>query len=287
MKIAAIQMTTACDPADNLPIIAARVGQAAAAGAQLIGLPETCVFMERGRTAMRARLQAEAAHQPLQDLCNLAQSLSVWLLVGSLVVADEHSDKAVNRSVLIAPDGKIAARYDKINMFDVTLENGESHKESENYQAGAALVVSPVAPFNLGMSICYDVRFPNLYRRLAEAGADILSVPSAFTSQTGAAHWHILLRARAIETGSYVIAPAQVGEHENGRQTYGHSLIIDPWGKIIAEAQADDSFIIADIDKAAVDAARRQIPSLSHGRPYRLPQNMRLDDAEAAQWSKD
>lgn len=287
MKIAAIQMTTACDPAENLPIIAARVEQAAAAGAQFIGLPETCVFMERGRVAMRARLQTEAEHQPLRDLCDLAQSLSVWLLIGSLVLADEDSDKAVNRSVLIAPDGQIVARYDKIHMFDVTLENGESHKESENYQAGAALVVTPIATFHLGMSVCYDVRFPNLYRRLAEAGADILSVPSAFTSQTGAAHWHILLRARAIETGSYVIAPAQVGQHENGRQTYGHSLIVDPWGKIIAEAQADDSFIIADIDKAAIDAARRQIPSLSHGRRYRLPKGREENKTKAIQWSDD
>ncbi len=283
MKIAAIQMTTACDPADNMPIIAQRVRQAAEAGAQLIGLPETCVFMERGRTAMRERLQAEADHQPLQDLSALAQSLKVWLLVGSLVLADENSDKAVNRSVLIAPNGEIAARYDKIHMFDVTLENGESHKESENYQPGTSLVVAPIEAFNLGMSICYDLRFPNLYRRLAEAGADIISVPSAFTSQTGRAHWHVLLRARAIENGCYVMAPAQFGEHENGRQTYGHSLIIDPWGQIIAEAQADDSFIMADIDKAVIDAARGQIPSLNHGRRYRLPQ----DASDAPLWSDD
>ena len=271
MKIAAIQMTTARDPAVNLPLMEDRIRKAASAGARFIGLPETCTFMEKGAKAMRARLVGEAHSLELQHLRGLAKDLSFDLLIGSMVLADENSDKAVNRSLLIDAGGDIVGRYDKIHMFDVTLENGETHKESANYQAGSAAVIAPLDGFQLGMSICYDVRFPTLYRRLAQAGADIICVPSAFTRPTGEAHWHILLRARAIETGCYVMAPAQVGAHENGRQTYGHSLIVDPWGKIIAQASAEDGFVLAHVDRAKIDAARRQIPSLGHGRSYTLP----------------
>lgn len=271
MKTACIQMTTSRDPSANLAIIEARVRAAAQAGAQLIALPETCVFMERGRKAMQARLTREADSDDLKILQNLAAQLRVHLLIGSMVLAHEDADKAVNRSVLLTPKGAIGARYDKIHMFDVTLEGGESHAESASYQAGSQLVLADMGSMRLGMSICYDVRFPALYRRLAEAGADIISVPSAFTVPTGAAHWHILLRARAIETGCYIIAPAQIGAHENGRETYGHSLIIDPWGAIIAEAQADDGFILADLDAALVHQARAQIPALKHGRRFTLP----------------
>ncbi|MGB0699104.1 MAG: nitrilase-related carbon-nitrogen hydrolase, partial [Parvibaculales bacterium] len=164
------------------------------------------------------------------------------------------------------------AQYDKIHMFDVALENGESHRESAAYQAGDKLVVTQADGVSLGLSICYDVRFPALYRRLAEAKAQVIFVPSAFTKQTGAAHWHILLRARAIETGCFIVAPAQIGVHENGRETYGHSLIIDPWGEILAEALDDDEVIIAAMDVALVDKARRQIPALHHGAAYRLPE---------------
>jgi predicted amidohydrolase len=275
MKIAVIEMTTARDPAVNLPILQARIRKAAAAGARLIGLPETCTFMEKGAAAMRARLVGEADSHELHRLRDLAKELSIYLLIGSMVLADEPGNtvdqKAVNRSLLISPGGDIIGRYDKIHMFDVTLENGETHRESQNYQAGSTAVLAPLDDLQLGMSICYDVRFPTLYRRLAQAGADIICVPSAFTQTTGAAHWHVLLRARAIETGCYVMAPAQVGKHENGRQTYGHSLIVNPWGKIIAQAEAGDMFVVADVDKGAIEAARRQIPSLGHGRSYRLP----------------
>jgi predicted amidohydrolase len=269
MKIAAIEMTTACDPEVNMPIISDAVRAAAKAGAQMVALPETCVFMEKGSKAMRQRLTSEADNPHLGALCQLADELSIWLLIGSMVLAD--GDSPVNRSLLISPEGQVAARYDKIHMFDVTIENGETHRESAHYKAGEAAVLAPMGAVQLGLSICYDVRFPNLYRRLAQAGAHVISVPSAFTHQTGAAHWHILLRARAIETGCYIIAPAQVGKHENGRHTYGHSLIIDPWGEIIAEAQHGDRFIMAQIDPATCAAVRQQLPALEHGKRFVLP----------------
>ena len=271
MKIACVQMTSACDPATNLPVIAARVKAAAQQGARLVALPETCSFMEKNRKAMQARLERQTDSAVLAALQAMAQDNDIFLLVGSLILADEKSDKAVNRSLLIAPDGTVQAQYDKIHMFDVALENGESHRESAAYQAGDKLVVTKADGVSLGLSICYDVRFPALYRRLAEAQAQVIFVPSAFTKQTGEAHWHILLRARAIETGCFIVAPAQIGVHENGRETYGHSLIIDPWGEIVAEASADDEVIMAALNIALVDKARRQIPALAHGAAYRLP----------------
>lgn len=278
MKLACVQMTTGCDPADNLPIMEARIRAAHAAGAQFIALPETCHFMEAGRKAMRARLVGEAESAALQHMQKLAAELAVHLLLGSMVLADEASDKAVNRSLLLTSQGVVAARYDKIHMFDVTLADGETHAESASYQAGDKAVVVPLGDVTLGMSICYDLRFPQLYRRLAQAGADIISVPSAFTVPTGRAHWHVLLRARAIETGAYIVAPAQIGAHENGRKTYGHSLIVDPWGQVIAEAAEDDEFIVADMDKALVREARAQIPALAHGRRFTLPDGGHADD---------
>ena len=272
MKIACVQMTSACDPADNLPIIAARVKQAATQSARLVALPETCSFMEKNRKAMQARLENQADSRVLAALCHMAKENDIFLLIGSMILAAENSDKAVNRSLLIAPDGTVQAQYDKIHMFDVALENGESHRESAVYQAGDKLVVTKADGVSLGLSICYDLRFPALYRRLAEAQAQVIFVPSAFTKQTGAAHWHILLRARAIETGCFIVAPAQIGVHENGRETYGHSLIIDPWGTIIAEAASDDEVILAALDMTLADKARRQIPALFHGATYRLPE---------------
>ncbi|MGB1108599.1 MAG: carbon-nitrogen hydrolase family protein [Parvibaculales bacterium] len=272
MKIACVQMTSACDTADNLPVIAGRVTAAAEKGARLVALPETCSFMEKNRKAMQARLERQGNSAVLAELQAMAQENDIYLLVGSMILADENSDKAVNRSLLIAPDGAVQAQYDKIHMFDVALENGESHLESAAYQAGDKLAVTKADNVMLGLSICYDVRFPALYRRLAEAGAQVIFVPSAFTKQTGEAHWHILLRARAIETGCFIVAPAQIGVHENGRETYGHSLIIDPWGEILAEALDDDEVIIAAMDVALVDKARRQIPALHHGAAYRLPE---------------
>lgn len=268
MQIACIQMTSAQDPADNLPVIEARLRKAAAAGASLIALPETCVFMERGRKAMQARLTPQRDNPYLKQIAALTAELGVHVLIGSMVLASDETDKAVNRSILLAPEGHVAAHYDKIHMFDVKLASGETHAESASYQPGEKLAVAAIGDAKLGLSICYDVRFSTLYRRLAEAGANIIAVPSAFTRPTGKAHWHILLRARAIETGCFIIAPAQVGAHENGRETYGHSLIVDPWGQVLAEAGDDDDMIIADIDLALVEKARAQIPALAHGRSF-------------------
>ena len=276
MKIACVQMTTACDPADNLPVIAARMEQRPRK-ARVYRLAETH-FMEKNRKAMQARLEHQADSQVLAALCHMAKENDIFLLIGSMILADENSDKAVNRSLLIAPDGTVQAQYDKIHMFDVALENGESHRESAAYQAGDKLVVTKADGVLFGLSICYDVRFPAMYRRLAEAGAQVIFVPSAFTKQTGEVHWHILLRARAIETGCFIVAPAQIGVHENGRETYGHSLIIDPWGKIIAEAASEDKVIVAALDMTLVDKARRQIPALFHGATYRLPEGRQVQD---------
>ena len=271
MKIACVQMTSAQDPAVNMPVIEARLRKAAALGAQLIALPETCVFMERGRKAMQARLTTQKDNPDVKQITALTAELGVHVLIGSMVLASDDTPKAVNRSLLLAPDGAVAAQYDKIHMFDVTLANGETHAESANYQPGNTLSLADIGGMKLGLSICYDVRFPTLYRRLAQAGADIISVPSAFTRPTRKAHWHILLRARAIETGCFIIAPAQVGAHENGRETYGHSLIVDPWGHVLAEAGDDDDMILADLDVSLVEKARAQIPALAHGRGFATP----------------
>lgn len=272
MKIACIQMTSGGDPAANVAVIADKMAAACAQGAALVALPETCLFMARGRKAMRALLQPEDSTQGLDALGALAAQHGVNLLIGSAVVA-HASGQAVNRSLLIGPDGKVCARYDKIHLFDVTLATGETHAESQSYAAGDRAIVVPLpnAEAKLGMSVCYDLRFPALYRALALGGADILSVPSAFTRVTGEAHWHVLLRARAIETGCFVIAPAQNGQHENGRETYGHSLIVNPWGRVVAEAGPDDDFCLADIDLSEVAAARAQIPALQHARPFKPP----------------
>lgn len=278
MKISCVQMTTGCDPTQNLATIAAHVQMAAQAGAEIVALPETCTFMEKNRAAMQARLETQADSQVLAALRNIAKSNAVFILVGSMILADETSVKAVNRSLLIAPDGQVQAQYDKIHMFDVELEDGERHHESAAYQAGDCLVTSEVNGVTLGLSICYDLRFPNLYRRLAEAGAQVIVVPSAFTKQTGEAHWHILLRARAIETGCFIVASAQIGRHENGRETYGHSLIINPWGRIIAEAEDGDALISAELDLSLSARARRQIPTLEHGAVYACPDGAPTQD---------
>jgi predicted amidohydrolase len=197
----------------------------------------------------------------------------VTLHVGSLAI-QASPDRAANRSFLIDPHGEIKARYDKIHMFDVDLANGESYRESNNFRPGEIAVLTDLPWGRLGMTICYDLRFPALYRALAEAGASFLAVPAAFTKQTGEAHWHVLLRARAIENGCFVLAAAQGGTHENGRATYGHSIVIDPWGKVLAEGDTEPGVVMAEIDPAAVVAARAKIPSLQHGRRFEIIEPM-------------
>jgi predicted amidohydrolase len=229
--------------------------------------------MEANRERLFATIVPEEQDPTLATFRELARALGLYLHIGSLAVK-ASPDKAANRSFLIDPRGEIVARYDKIHMFDVNLKGGESYRESNNFRPGDLAVVTDLPWGRLGLTICYDLRFPALYRALAEAGAAFLTVPSAFTRQTGEAHWHVLLRARAIETGCFVFAAAQGGKHENGRETYGHSLVIDPWGRILAEGDTEPGVIFADIDPAQVAAARARIPSLDHGRRFEMVEPM-------------
>jgi predicted amidohydrolase len=212
---------------------------------------------------------SEDADPGLKAFRALAAELGITLLIGSISIRASEG-KCANRSFLIGPDGKLLARYDKIHMFDVQLNAGNIYRESESFAAGSEAVIANLPTARLGMTVCYDVRFPDLYRRLAIAGAQIIAVPAAFTRITGEAHWHVLLRARAIETGCFIIAPAQGGKHQDGRETYGHSLIIDPWGAVLAEGAADPCVIAAVLDLSKVDEARAKIPSLKHARPFHL-----------------
>ena len=264
-KAACVQLRSGREVAPNIAVAAELIGKAADQGAQFIATPENTSVMENERARLFEKVVAEKADHGLAVFRDLAARRAVWLLIGSLPIK-VAADKIANRSFLIGPDGRIAARYDKIHMFDVDLPNGETYRESKNYQPGEVPVVAPLPWGQLGLTICYDMRFPYLYRSLAHAGATILAAPSAFTKHTGEAHWHVLLRARAIETGSFVIAPAQGGMHENGRATFGHSLIIAPWGEILAEGGTEPGVFVADIDMGKVAEARSKVPSLTHDR---------------------
>ncbi|MBT7943687.1 MAG: carbon-nitrogen hydrolase family protein [Alphaproteobacteria bacterium] len=263
--VACVQTTTGRDIAANLDTTGAMVVDAAKAGADFILLPETVNLMELDRTAREEKIAANDGDAGLAGFAALAKETGAWLLVGSMVTPT-GGGKAANRSMCIDPDGEVQAHYDKIHMFDVDLGNGEVHKESNAYDAGAQAVTVDLPWGRLGLSVCYDMRFPHLYRGLAKSGADFLAVPSAFTRPTGEAHWHVLLRARAIENGCFVFAPAQCGVHENGRKTFGHSLIIDPWGRVLADGGDEPGFISAEIDPAEVAAVRSKIPALTHDR---------------------
>lgn len=267
---ACIQLNSAREFAPNIEAVAALVHEARAAGAELILTPEVTGMIEPVRERHLGKATTEEANPALTAFRTLARETGAWLLIGSLAVRVE-SARLANRSFLLAPDGGIAARYDKIHMFDIDLPDGETYRESHLYRAGGEAVLARLPWGRLGMTVCYDLRFPQLYGRLAAAGADFLAVPSAFTVPTGRAHWHVLLRARAIETGCYVFAPAQWGEHAEGRRTFGHSLIVDPWGEILAEAEDGVSFIMARIDPARVAEARRTVPALANRRPIAGP----------------
>ncbi|WOF75247.1 carbon-nitrogen hydrolase family protein [Parvibaculaceae bacterium PLY_AMNH_Bact1] len=272
---ACVQMRTGVDVDRNIEEATALIREAARRGARFIATPETTALMELGAKRLFANIVAEDEDRALKAFQGLASELGVHLLIGSLAVKVADS-KAANRSFLLSSEGEIAARYDKIHMFDVDLGNGEAYRESKNYQAGKMSVLADLSALcpggKLGMTVCYDLRFPHLYRQLAQEGGGYLSVPSAFTKPTGEAHWHVLLRARAIETGCFVFAPAQGGTHENGRETYGHSLIVDPWGEVLAEAGTDPCVILAEIDPAKIDEARGRIPSLVHDRATMAPE---------------
>jgi deaminated glutathione amidase len=275
---ACIQFTAGPDPEPNLAIVADLVRRAREAEADLIMTPEASNFIESGRRR-REKARPEADDPFLAGMRDLARETGAWLLLGSLVIdpagepgATEGEERLANRSFLIDTHGAIRARYDKIHMFDIDLPGGESYRESNAYRPGNAAVVAEVPWGRIGLSVCYDIRFPNLYRTLAHAGADFLTVPSVFTVATGRAHWHALLRARAIENSTFVFAPAQWGEHAAGRRSYGHSLIVDPWGEILADAGERVGIISARIDPDRTAEVRRMVPSLTHDRPFTLPE---------------
>lgn len=268
-----IQMRSGREPAANLDTAVKLIEEAKKAGADYVQTPEMTNIMEVSREKLFNTIAPEETDISLAALRDLARKLSLYIHVGSLAIK-VSPDKAANRAFLIDPKGEIAARYDKIHMFDVDLANGESYREARNYRAGELAVVTDLPWARFGISVCYDLRFPSLYRALAEAGSSVLTIPSAFTRQTGEAHWHVLMRARAIENGCFVLAAAQGGTHENGRETFGHSLVVDPWGRVIAEGGTEPGVIMAEIDPAAVAAARARIPSLQHGRRFEIVKPM-------------
>jgi len=272
-KVALVAMRAGRDPQANLDAVLTAIDQAKRAGADYVQTPEMTNIMEVKRDRLFANIVADESDPTLATLREVARKLSIYVHIGSLAIK-ASSEKAVNRSFLIDRKGEVVARYDKIHMFDVDLAGGESYRESNTYRPGELAVVADLPWGRLGLTVCYDLRFPALYRALAEAGASFFAIPSAFTRQTGEAHWHVLLRARAIENGCFVFAAAQGGKHENGRETFGHSLIVDPWGRILAEGGAEPGVVIAEVDPAEVAAARAKIPSLLHGRRFELVEPM-------------
>jgi len=276
--IACVQMTSAREPGPNIKAASAHVCAARDAGAQLVMLPEVVNMVETPGPLTLEKACVEAEDPFFSAMRALAQKTGIWLLVGSIILksdrplAKTHDGDSreilVNRSLLIDAAGGVVARYDKIHMFDVDLEDGESYRESKSYRPGAAAVVAETPWGTLGMTVCYDLRFPHLYRTLAHRGASYLSIPSAFTQTTGAAHWHVLMRARAIENGCFVFAPAQCGVHESGRKTYGHALIVDPWGRVLADGGKEPGIISAEINPAEIRNVRDRIPSLTHDRLF-------------------
>lgn len=276
MKTALVQLNSSDDPDDNLGRIQSFVAEAASAGAGFVLTPEVSNCVSTSRRHQNDVLNAEVDDATLAALRAQAADLNIWLLIGSLGLKTQDADgRFANRSFLITPDGEIRARYDKIHMFDVQVTPEETYRESDGYRPGNRAVVADTPFGKIGMSICYDIRFPYLYRALAQAGAQILTIPAAFSYVTGAAHWHSLLRARAIETGCYVLAPAQSGEHPSNtgkpRQTFGHSLAVSPWGEVLLDAGTDTGVFIFDMDQSAVAEARRKVPSLTHTRPFEGP----------------
>ncbi len=280
--VACVQMTAGREVGSNLAAVGAAIRAAHKAGARLVLTPENTGMIEPLKPQLLAKARTEAEHDALPALRALAAELGIWLVVGSLQVKLDQTSLA-NRSYLIDETGAIAARYDKIHMFDVDLKAGESYRESATFRPGARAVLAATPWGRLGLTVCYDLRFAYLYRALAQAGASFLSVPSAFTRPTGQAHWHVLLRARAIETGAYVFAPAQCGEHAEGRKTFGHSLIVAPWGEVLADGGEAPGIVLAEIDPAKVAEARGMIPALRHDRSFVAPEvpDFALQDAGA------
>ena len=276
MRIGLVQLTVSDDPAANLPVTVGYVRQAVAGRARFVLTPELTNGLSSSRARQRAVFRHEEADETLAALRAEAKAAGIWLLIGSLGLLTHDADgRFANRSFLIAPDGSVAARYDKIHMFDVNVSATEVYRESEGYRPGAKAVLAETPFAKIGMTVCYDVRFPQLYRRLAQGGAQVITVPAAFNHITGAAHWETLLRARAIETGCFVLAPAQTGFHPEtqgkGRKTHGHSLAIAPWGEVLADAGTEPGVTLVDLDLGKVAEARGRVPSLTHDRDFDGP----------------
>jgi predicted amidohydrolase len=276
MRAGLVQLNVGDDPAVNLPVTVDLVRRAAAGGAGFVLTPECTNALSGNRAHQRSVLRHEADDPTLATLRDEAARAGIWLLIGSLGLLTHDADgRFANRSFLIGPGGDIAARYDKIHMFDVNVSETEIYRESAGYRPGATVVLADAGFARIGMTVCYDLRFPHLYRRLAQGGAQILTVPAAFNHITGAAHWEVLLRARAIETGCFVLAPAQTGYHAEtggkGRRTHGHSLAIAPWGEVLADGGTEPGITLVDLDLTEVEAARARVPSLSHDREFAGP----------------
>jgi predicted amidohydrolase len=268
---ACVQLQSSTDVAENIATVERLVREAARAGARYVQTPEMTNIVDRNRAALAAAIRPERSDPAVRKFAELAAELGIVLHIGSLALQAEDG-KIANRALIFGPDGKLVARYDKIHLFDVDLPNGESWRESAVYHPGDRAVVADLPWLKLGVSICYDIRFPHLYRAQAHAAAAALSAPAAFTRQTGEAHWHILQRARAIENGAFVISAAQAGRHADGRETFGHSMIVSPWGEVLAEGGGEGpELILADIDPAQSADARQRIPSLLNERPFTLP----------------
>ncbi|MFN0115423.1 MAG: carbon-nitrogen hydrolase family protein [Paracoccaceae bacterium] len=277
MKVALVQMTSTDVPPDNLAAARELIREGAGRGAKFILTPEVMNCVSSDRALLARVLATEEGDATLSALRDEANALGIWLLIGSLGLRTGEADgRFANRSFLVAPDGSVAARYDKIHMFDVDISATESYRESAGYRPGSQAIIAATPFGRVGMSVCYDVRFPHLYRRLAQAGATILTIPAAFNDTTGAAHWETLVRARAIETGCFVLAPTQTGTHglhSNGRprRTWGHSLAVAPWGEVLADGGTDPGVTLADLDLSLVGNARARVPSLLHDRPFGGP----------------
>lgn len=272
-RIGLIQTCTGTDPETNARTLADAATSLAGQGAELIFTPEMCGLLQRRTSHLRAAVRSEDQDPTLQALTDVARSHGVTIAIGSLAIKDDDGmdDRLRNRSFVIAPDGRIIARYDKMHLFDVTLPDGQRYHESANFRPGNSTVIVDLPAAKLGLTICYDLRFPGLHAQLARHGAQIIAQPSSFTVPTGKAHWHVLLRARAIETGTFVVAAAQSGTHEDGRETYGHSLVVNPWGEVLLDMGTDVGTAVLDIDIGEVDQARARIPSLEHARPIPDP----------------
>jgi predicted amidohydrolase len=268
-RVGLVQMCSGRDVDRNVAAATHLIREAADGGAVYVLTPEVTTLMELERPRLLAVVKPEAETPALAHFQALARELAIWLHIGSMPVMLEGG-KLANRSFLFAPDGRIAARYDKIHMFDVDLGEGEKYEESLSYEPGRHAVLAELPWGTLGLSICYDLRFPLLYRALARAGAKFLTIPAAFTRPTGMAHWHTLVRARAIESQAFVFAAAQGGKHENGRETFGHSLVVSPWGELLCEADVDPTVVFADVDTQLLEDVRRRVPSLQHDREFEV-----------------